>query len=162
MLIYFDAQLQERIVPILHYALKPNGFLILGESESIGKFTNLFEQVEKKSFIYTKKKAQPQVNFGFEATVLYAGKEVLKETSKKDAFSLLREEVDRLLVTEYVPATLLINSNLDILVFRGNVTPFLSAESGQTSLNVAKIIRKEFRVRSPNSRLQSKKRKQQR
>src|SRR5208283_3331427 len=60
MLIYFDAQLQERIVPILHYALKPNGFLILGETESIGKFTNLFEQVQKKNFIYTKKKAQPQ------------------------------------------------------------------------------------------------------
>ena len=39
MLIYFDSQLQERIVPILHYALKPNGFLVLGESESIGKFT---------------------------------------------------------------------------------------------------------------------------
>ena len=39
MLIYFDSQLQERIVPILHYAFKPNGFLILGESESIAKFT---------------------------------------------------------------------------------------------------------------------------
>ena len=69
MLIYFDSQLQERIVPILHYALKPNGFLILGESESIGKFTNLFEPVNKKGFIYTKKKAQPRVNFGFEASV---------------------------------------------------------------------------------------------
>ena len=68
MLIYFDSQLQERIVSILHYALKPNGFLILGESESIGKFTILFEPVNKKSFIYTKKKAQPRVNFGFEAT----------------------------------------------------------------------------------------------
>ena len=145
MLIYFDSQLQERIVSILHYALKPNGFLILGESESIGKSTTLFEPVNKKSFIYTKKKAQPRVNFGFASTVPYAGKTVLKEPGKKDPISLIRDEVDRLLITEYVPAALLVNSNLDILVFRGNVTPYLSPESGQASLNVAKIIRKELR-----------------
>ena len=145
MLIYFDSQLQERIVSILHYALKPNGFLILGESESIGKSTALFEPVNKKGFIYTKKKAQPRVNFGFAAGVPYAGKTVLKEPGKKDSISLIREEVDRLLITEYVPAALLVNSNLDILVFRGNVTPYLSPESGQASLNVAKIIRKELR-----------------
>ena len=125
MLIYFDSQLQERIVPILHYALKPNGFLVLGESESIGKFTTLFEPVNKKSFIYTKKKAQPRVNFGFESASSYVGRTVLKESAKKDTISLLREEMDKLLITEYVPAAFLINSNLDILVFRGNVTPYL-------------------------------------
>ena len=149
MLIYFDSQLQDRIVPILHYALKPNGFLILGESESIGKFATFFEPVNKKSFIYTKKIGPSRVNFGvnfgFEASVPNTGKAVLKETRKKDASVLLREEVDRLLITEYVPAAMLVNNNLDILVFRGNVTPYLSPESGQTSLNAAKILRKELR-----------------
>ena len=66
MLIYFDSQLQERIVPILHYALKPNGFLVLGESESIGKLTALFEPQTTRGIVYIKKKAQPQVTFGFE------------------------------------------------------------------------------------------------
>jgi len=74
MLIYFDSHLQERIVPILHYALKVNGFLILGESESIAKFNSLFEPLDKKSFIYIKKKAQPRVNFGFESAMVYSGK----------------------------------------------------------------------------------------
>ena len=50
-LIYFDSELQERVIPILHYALKPNGFLVLGESESIGKLTTLFEpQTARGSF----------------------------------------------------------------------------------------------------------------
>lgn len=149
MLIYFDAQLQEKIVPILHYALKPSGFLILGESESIGKFTTLFEQVFKKNFVYTKKTPQSHinfgVNFGFEPSAPQTRKTVPRESFRKDADVLLREEVDRLLITEYVPAAMLINSNLDILVFRGNVTPYLSPESGQTSLNVTKILRKELR-----------------
>ena len=95
MLIYFDTQLQERIVSILHYALKPNGFLILGESESIGKSTALFEPVNKRGFIYTKKKGQPRVNFGFAAGVPYVGKAGLKEPEKRDSVSLIREEVDR-------------------------------------------------------------------
>ena len=37
MLIYFDERLHERVMPILHYALKLGGFLVLGQSESIGK-----------------------------------------------------------------------------------------------------------------------------
>ncbi|MGA3058732.1 MAG: PAS domain-containing protein [Candidatus Bathyarchaeia archaeon] len=41
---------------------------------------------------------------------------------------------------------MLVNSDLDILVFRGNVTAYLSPESGQASLNLAKLIRKELRA----------------
>jgi len=146
MLIYFDLQLQERIISILHYALRPNGFLVLGESESIGKSTTLFEPVFKKSFVYVKKRAEPRVNFGFASTVPYSRKTAFKEPAKKDPASLLRDEVDRLLITEYVPAALLVNNDLDILVFRGNVTAYLSPESGQASLNLAKLIRKELRA----------------
>jgi two-component system, chemotaxis family, CheB/CheR fusion protein len=54
-LIYFDSILQEKIIPALHCALKPNGFLILGESESIGRFTDLFSPIEKKNSIYVRK-----------------------------------------------------------------------------------------------------------
>ena len=59
---------------------------------------------------------------------------------------LLKEEVDRLLMAEYVPATLLVNNNLEILVFRGQVNPYLTHESGTASFNVTKIIRKELRT----------------
>lgn len=59
MLIYFDLYLHEKVVPILHYSLKLGGFLVLGASESIGKFTNLFEPLNRKGTIYTKKRAQP-------------------------------------------------------------------------------------------------------
>ena len=48
LLIYFQADLQKRIMPAFHYALKPGGFLFLGASESIGPFTELFTSVDKK------------------------------------------------------------------------------------------------------------------
>ena len=145
MLIYFDTYLHSKVVPTLHYALKLGGFLVLGQSESIGKFTNLFEPLKKTS-IYAKKKAQPSITFGLQVSPHYQQK--MKETKtgeKKDALAILKDEVDHLLVTDYVPAALLVNSNSDVLLFRGNIAPFVLPESGLASFNIAKIIRKELK-----------------
>ncbi len=51
-LIYLGPLLQRRVMPLLHFALRPGGFLMLGESESVGGFTDLFSLVDKKSKIY--------------------------------------------------------------------------------------------------------------
>ena len=103
MLIYFDELLHERVVPILHYALKVGSFLVLGQSESIGKFTQLFEQLNKKSAIYVKKRAQPSIMFGLQTTSPYLERKEGKEINRKDVLAVLKDEVDRLLVSEYVP-----------------------------------------------------------
>ena len=145
MLIYFDAYLHEKVVPTLHYALKIGGFLVLGQSESIGKFTNLFEPLKKTS-IYAKKRAQPGITFGLQVSPRYQRK--LREVQtgeKKDALAILKEEIDHLLVTEYVPAALLVNSNSDVLLFRGNIAPFVLPESGLASFNISRITRKELK-----------------
>ena len=41
LLIYIQPVLQRKIIPILHYALKPSGFLVLGSSESVSAFPEL-------------------------------------------------------------------------------------------------------------------------
>src|SRR5216683_1564460 len=55
LLIYLEPSLQQKALPTFHYALKPDGFLFLGASESIGSFTELFEPVDKKHKIYSRK-----------------------------------------------------------------------------------------------------------
>jgi len=145
MLIFFDSELQEKVMPILHYGLKPNGFLVLGESESIGKLTTLFEPLTPRGAVYVKKKAQPQVSFGLETFATHPTR-LIPLPPRKESVSLIREEIDKLLLTDYVPASLLLNSNLETIVIRGNVAPYLKLESGETSLNLAKIIRKELRT----------------
>ena len=145
MLIYFDSQLQERVVPIFHYGLKDGGFLILGESESASKFQNLFEALTNKGVIYRKKRAQPQIGLSHEVFAPYSAKIELKP-QKLDATVLLKDEVDRQLMGEYVPPTLLINNNLEILAFRGQINPYLIHEQGPASLNVNKIVQKELRA----------------
>jgi len=54
-MIYLGPPLQKKLLPIFHYALKPSGLLMLGSSETIGAFSDLFVLVDKKEKIYTKK-----------------------------------------------------------------------------------------------------------
>ena len=158
-LIYFDSYLHEKILRIFHYGLKSNGFLVLGESESVGKFQYLFQPIISGSLIFRKKQAQPQVLLGEEAFVPHAMKKTAEPLGKADLLSVLGEKVDHLITSEYGPATLLLNNNLDILVFRGDVAPFLSPESGVASFNVNKIVRKELRSQVQTALYRAKKEK---
>ena len=146
-LIYFDSLLHERVFPIFHYGLKPDSFLVLGESESIGKFSYLFEPVTTKGLIYKKKRTQPQEFLNPRTVAPYVfQRKTCKQLEKPNSMLLLKEEVDRLLMAEFVPATLLVSNNLDILFFHGQVNPYLTHEPGTASLNVAKMVRKELRT----------------
>lgn len=51
-LIYLEPELQNRILPVFHYALGANGFLVLGSSESIGVFTELFQPATERGKLY--------------------------------------------------------------------------------------------------------------
>ena len=54
-MIYFEPELQHRLVPLFHYALKTGGFLLLGSAENIGRFSNLFDVVGQKSKLFRKR-----------------------------------------------------------------------------------------------------------
>ena len=146
LLIYLEPYPQERIMTIIGYALKPNGYLVLGESESVGKFTNLFEPITKRGVVFKKKFGQPKVELPIQPPNPFS-KEIatLRTTKKVDSQNLLKEEVDQLLLTQFSPPSLLVNNNSDIIVVRGQVNPYVSIESGTPSFSVAKLLRKEIR-----------------
>ena len=53
-LIYLGKESQRRAMAVFHYALQPAGFLLLGKSEAIGRFPDLFAPVDRKYKIYSK------------------------------------------------------------------------------------------------------------
>jgi two-component system CheB/CheR fusion protein len=144
-LIYMESVLQEKILPLLNYALKPNGYLVLGESESVGKSANLFEAITKRGVIFKKKIGPPKIELPLQETVPFLQEKSLKLPQKRDFVGMLKEEVDQVLMAQYVPATLLVNGNSDILVFRGHVDPYISIEPGAPSFSITKMVRKELR-----------------
>lgn len=53
-LIYMDMKLKKKILSLFSYALKPNGFLMLGDSESVSVWEKQFQLKESKHKIYVK------------------------------------------------------------------------------------------------------------
>ncbi|MEO6875748.1 MAG: CheR family methyltransferase [Opitutaceae bacterium] len=54
LLIYFQSEQQQRILPIFHSALTPGGFIFLGGTESVGSFTDLFKPADRKQKIFSR------------------------------------------------------------------------------------------------------------
>ena len=147
LLIYLGSVLQKRVVPIFHYALKPTGYLLLGNSETIGAFSNFFTLVDKKHKIYAKKPLPGRVAIDlplgeYSPERVGTGKKPAEATSPFD----IQKEVDRLLLSRYSPAGVVINEDLEILQFRGRTGEFLEPAPGQASLNLPKMAREGLAV----------------
>jgi hypothetical protein len=106
-----------------------------------------------------KKQAQPQPVVFQEAFIPSIERNADKPQRKTDLLTIIGEKVDKLITTEYGPATLLVNNKLDILVFRGDVAPYLSPESGAASFNVTKIVQKDLRSQVQTALYRAKKEK---
>ncbi|MFN9817020.1 MAG: chemotaxis protein CheB [Pseudanabaena sp.] len=150
MLIYLEPVLQKKVMPIFHYALNANSFLMLGSSEGIGKAGDLFEIVDKKNRIYKSKiTASSRINFNFIKSThvsepMYLAKR--HEVSEVPVEVNLEQIADQVVLSRYAPAGVMINSELEILQFRGNTSPYLEPSPGKASLNLLKMVRLELRL----------------
>ncbi|WP_271251611.1 CheR family methyltransferase [Pseudanabaena sp. Chao 1811] len=146
MLIYLEPSLQKKIMPIFHYALNPDSFLILGSSEGIGNATDLFEITDKKYRIYQRKLTPPRMNFNFgKSTYVPEAKNLEKGTELVDDINL-EQIADQVVLNRYAPVGVTVDSNLEILKFRGQTSPFLEPAPGKASLNLLKMARSELRL----------------
>src|SRR5438132_3258455 len=146
-LIYLGPVLQNRIMPIFHYALKPRGFLMLGGAEGImGTASDLFELMDRKHKIYCRKSTASGLHFDFAASQysIEAGNIASgKEAQQRESVHLLdlHKETDRILLTKYAPVAVVINDDMEVLESRGHVGLYLELASGRASFNVLKMAR---------------------
>ncbi len=143
-LIYMDVPLQKRVLPALHYALNPGGFLLLGSSESIGAFGDLFAVVDAKNRIYTRNHAghaAPLLDFGSYNELGAALR--FPAVSAQASWSALdvQKEADRVLLARYAPVGVVVDENMTVLQFRGRTGPYLEPAPGAASLDLLKMLR---------------------
>jgi two-component system CheB/CheR fusion protein len=149
LLIYLEPALQQKVVPLLHYALKPAGFLLLGNSETIGSYRDLFEVADARHKCYAKKPSTRRVAFGPAAGSFQRRGELGHSPGRLQdagAGADVEKEADRILLTRYVPPGVLVNADLEILQFRGDTGPYLAPAPGKASLSLLKMARKGLAV----------------
>jgi len=142
-LIYLGPELQKKVLPIFHYALKPTGFLLLGSSETIGAYGEMFSLVDKKHKIFARRMAPTRLPLGF----AYGGAALDPkiEPHAKGVVTLapadLQREADRLVLGRFGPPGVIINEDLEVLQFRGQTGMYLEPPPGPASYNILKMAR---------------------
>jgi two-component system CheB/CheR fusion protein len=141
-LIYLEPVLQQRVLPILHYALKPQGFLWLGQSESIGAYRDFFLEEDGKHKIYAKRletspSPPPQLSLQFRS----GQPEVERSPLQPHQGTEVLKESDRILLAKFAPAAVLVSPEMEIVQYRGETSPYLAPSPGRASLNLLKMLR---------------------
>ena len=139
LLIYLEPELQERLVPIFHYALRPGGVLCLSPSESIGSHGELFETLDRRLNIY---RARPTVasrraviSSRLSWTTDRAGA-ALPVVVSKPRETAAADLARRTLLQAFAPASVLTDLQGDILYVHGETGRFLRLAPGQPTHNV--------------------------
>lgn len=143
-LIYLSPQLHKLCIPQFHYALNPGGYLILGPAESVGFYDKLFEPVDKKNRIYAKRNVPtPRII----DLVSYRGYEfpetgVRPTSSDRPSFNAqLLQITDRIMLSAYAPAAVVIDDALHIEQFRGRTDDYLEQIPGPATRNLLQLVR---------------------
>lgn len=148
LLIYLEPVLQKKLIPLFHYILNPDGFLILGNSETIGEFTHLFSTVDKKYRIFQRKgiPSKREVNVSTAQLTGNIGKLHKSEEFMKTKEISISEVTKKFLLEAYCPSCVVINERFDIVYFQGHTDKYLEPPVGEPSLNILKMAREDLRL----------------
>jgi PAS domain S-box-containing protein len=158
-LIYLETSAQKKAIATFHYALREGGYLMLGKSETIGTSTQFFIPFNKTFKIYSRK------NYSVNNRIpdLIPRIPQLKLNKKMNKMPLPRKKTplapsvslghafDHVLLEKYVPASVIINYDMEILQFRGNTSHYLMQSSGKASFNILKMVNSEITFELRNS-----------
>ncbi len=140
-LIYLDADLQRRLLPMFHYALNPGGILLLGTSETIGEFVHLFQPLDRQAKLFELK---PGRDAGLPAAPRYVPP--LTTTMPRPVVRLGERKLSARELTEktllqHAPTAALVDANGDILYLHGRSGRYLEPAPGEPGLNILKMAR---------------------
>jgi two-component system, chemotaxis family, CheB/CheR fusion protein len=146
LLIYLEAELQRRLIPLFHYSLRPGGILFLGTSETLGGLTGLFGPVEAKLRIYRRKEGagRPEAA-GVSSSFRAALGPKAPDAGPAKASSTLQSAADELVLRQFGPAAALVNDQGDILYTNGRTGKYLEPAAGKANWNVFAMARKGLR-----------------
>ena len=142
-LIYFDQALQKRIIPSLHYALNQHGYLLLGHTESISGFSQLFSVVDKANKIFARTAVASTLRFAPRFDPRRVERPVADADTRTQARGKvdIAKHLDRMLLMRYAPPGVLINERMEILQFRGQTGSFLQPAPGDPQSDIIKMAR---------------------
>jgi two-component system CheB/CheR fusion protein len=140
LLIYLNRNVQEKVLDILHFALRPEGYLQLGLSETVDDGKDGFLAIDKTNRIYQQ---QPRAHLG----ILMSALPSLTPTRRPGEMTALPArrlvsygELHQSLLEHYAPPSAIVDEHYDIVHLSENAGRFLQLGGGEPSLNLLRTV----------------------
>lgn len=144
-MIYLGESLQSRVVPLFHYALRPDRYLFLGTSENVNAHRELFRPIDKKNRIFQKKNRLPRAAVAFPLGGVTRPRQPDAKPSQADEQQLSRR-LERIILHRYAPACVIVNEGGDAVYFSGGIGRYLEQPPGSPNTNVMNMAREGLRI----------------
>lgn len=146
LLIYLNPDLQKRILPLFAQSLKPNGFLFLGTSETVGGFTDLFLPVDKKWKIFQRRESSKRLGIEFPIAPVHQPipeREPVRPYQEAGISPGMLAE--KTLMQRYSPPCVVINEKFEVVYFSTRTNRYLELPVGEPTQNILKMAKDDLR-----------------
>ncbi|MGD9616847.1 MAG: CheR family methyltransferase [Alphaproteobacteria bacterium] len=147
LLIYLDRDLQDQLVPVFHYALRPGGYLFLGSSETLTTHADLFAPIEKKHRIFRRRDyvgVHPKLPLALSAGRLPI---TASRTAFRDHTGLpLRHTVENRILEQFAPAHVVVTRDGEVVHFSARTGKYLENAPGAPARNIVAMARRGLRL----------------
>ena len=149
LLIYFNAALQRRLVPLFHYSLRPGGILLLGKSETVGHAKTMFEPLGQKSRMYRRSDtASDAGRVEFPVNRFRSARQPTQESNVSQPVNSprnLQTLADHVLLQEFAPPAVLVTGQGDVVYVSGRTGKYLEPAAGKANWNIHVMARPAIR-----------------
>ena len=144
-MIYLQRDVQQDVIDLFHYALQPNGFLVLGTSETVDS-SNLFQTADKKRCVFRKRNVpapEPRLPvFPVLHRRLPGEKSEGEHAGEPIAYGMLHQQM----VEQYAPPSILVNPDDRLVHLSEHAGRYLVHPGGEPTTSVFKLVREELRI----------------
>ncbi len=150
LMIYFNAGLQRRLMPLFSYSLRAGGALLLGGAETVGSSQTLFTPMSHKSRLYWRNENIVSAgSLDFPIRSRLPPNELPKELKVSQSTTPsanLQSHAEQVLLQEFAPAAVLVNDQGDVIFINGSVGKYLEPASGKANWNIHVMARPAIRT----------------
>ena len=152
LLIYLEPECQKQLICLFHYALAQQGILLVGNAETIGNFTELFAEIDKNSRLYRRSEKPLSITtVPFPTHFLPIPAMSQPESTASTPILSLQNQFNQLMLNQFTPAAVLINTDGDILYVHGRTGKYLEPAAGKANLNIHAMAREGLRHELANA-----------
>lgn len=152
LLIYLEPELQKKLMSLFHYSLNKNGVMVLGSAENENSQKNLFTIIDSKLKIYKRNSISSNNKLlDFPDSFKYTNKQAISEMKPVKNTENIQTLANQLLLQNFAPASVLINSEGDILYITGRTGKYLEPAAGKANWNIYAMAREGLRNELPGA-----------